>query len=273
MSHIKGVIAGRIERLEELIAVHEEIAGEEAIERADAASFDPGPEAERLRRSQAAKSRELRQTLELFLKMQAAREKRKTSTTEGTEGTEGRERRDQECANEADSGSRMGWGEAGQGTVEDGARIDHGRHGKHGRDGGRRASGRGGEWEPGGRDRRAGRRRADDSRPEENHGAGSGGRFGGGVWRGKKGASEANLEMIKQLMAQRFSDMPAARGRANEAKLRSPMSVLTGRPASLRTRLRPGIEGGAGMPGPARDSSRRPSPGSQVFGNPLVGVS
>ena len=90
MGYIKGVIAGRIERLEEMIAVHEEIAGEEAIELADAASFDPGPEAERLRRSQAAKSRELRQTLELFLKMQAAREKRKTFTTEGTEGTEGR---------------------------------------------------------------------------------------------------------------------------------------------------------------------------------------
>ena len=104
MGLIKRMIAGRIERLEELIAVHEEIAGEEAIELADAASFDPGPEAERLRRSQAAKSRELRQTLELFLKMQAAREKRKTFTTEGTEGTEGRERRNQECANEANSG-------------------------------------------------------------------------------------------------------------------------------------------------------------------------
>ena len=57
MSHIKAVIAGRIERLEEMIALHEEIAGEEAIELADAASFDPGPEAERLRRFQAAKSR------------------------------------------------------------------------------------------------------------------------------------------------------------------------------------------------------------------------
>ena len=149
MGLIKRMIAGRIERLEELIALHEEIAGEEAIELADAASFDPGPEAERLRRSQAAKSRELRQTLELFLKMQAAREKRKTFTTEGTEGTEEendgsgmRERsrfregqtedlhhrghgghggrgRDQECANEANSGSRTGWGGAGQGTVED----------------------------------------------------------------------------------------------------------------------------------------------------------
>src|SRR6478736_5324268 len=99
MVHIKGVIAGRIEGLEELIAVHEEIAGE-AVERADAASFDPGAEAERQRRSRAAKSRELRQVLELFLKMQAARERRKTSTTEGTRngGT-----REPNCANEADS--------------------------------------------------------------------------------------------------------------------------------------------------------------------------
>src|SRR5206468_12059923 len=83
------------------ISLHEEVAGEDAIERADAASFDPGPEGERLRRSQAAKSRELRQTLELFLKMQAAREKRKTFTAEGTEGGG---RRDQGCANEADPG-------------------------------------------------------------------------------------------------------------------------------------------------------------------------
>ena len=205
MGLIKGMIAGRIERLEELIAVHEEIAGEEAIERADAASFDPGPEAERLRRSQAAKSRELRQTLELFLKMQAAREKRKTSTTEGTEGerTTGSGMRERSRFREGqteeldhgrhgghgrkrttESGMRersrfrepdgKGWGGAGNGGGGRG-RFDHGW------DGGRRASGRGGGWEPGGRDRRAGRRRADDSRPEENHGAGSGGRFGGGV--------------------------------------------------------------------------------------------
>ena len=33
----------------------------------------------------------------------------------------------------------------------------------------------------------------------------------------KKAANEAKLEMIKQVMAQRFSDMPAARGCANEA--------------------------------------------------------
>ena len=121
------MIAGRIERLEEMIALHEEIAGEDAIELADAASFDPGPEAERLRRFQAAKSRELRQTLELFLKMQAARDKRKTFTTEGTEGTEGRETtesgmRERSQFREPDG---MGWGGAGNGGGGR-VRFDHG---------------------------------------------------------------------------------------------------------------------------------------------------
>ena len=50
MGLIKRMIAGRIERLEESISLFEEIAGEEAIDMADAASFDPGPEAERLRK-------------------------------------------------------------------------------------------------------------------------------------------------------------------------------------------------------------------------------
>ena len=35
----------------------------------------------------------------------------------------------------------------------------------------------------------------------------------------KKAASEANLEMIKQLMAQRFSDMPAARGARERSQI------------------------------------------------------
>lgn len=69
---IEGVIDEHIVRLEELISLHEEIAADEAIDRADAASFDPGPAAEKLRKHEAAKSRELRQTLELLLKMQAA---------------------------------------------------------------------------------------------------------------------------------------------------------------------------------------------------------
>ena len=256
MSHIKGVIAGRIERLEEMIAVHEEIAGEEAIELADAASFDPGPEAERLRRSQAAKSRELRQTLELFLKMQAAREKRKTFTTEGTEGTEGRERRNQECANEANSGrdkrktfttegtegtegrerrnqecaneansgSRMGRGGAGQGTVEE-ERIDHGFKTTDGTEGGGPRDEAGGGSREGGIGGRAGEGRTIPGRkriPARGAVGGSEERRGGE----KKAANEANLEMIKQLMAQRFSDMPAARG----ARERSQIAIADGCP-------------------------------------------
>ncbi len=72
---IENVIDEHIARIGELIALHEEIAAGEAIERADAASFDPGPVAEKLRRDQAAKSRQLRQELELVLKMQAAGKK------------------------------------------------------------------------------------------------------------------------------------------------------------------------------------------------------
>jgi hypothetical protein len=210
------VIAGRIERLEELIAVHEEIAGEEAVERADAASFDPGAEAERLRRSQAAKSRELRLTLELFLKMQAAREKRKTSTTEGTENTEGRERRDPESTNEADAGSRTESSETAQATGEedgfdsttggtegDGPRDEAGRRSQ--------AVGIAGRTIPG-------RKRITATGAVVGSEKGSKGE--------KKGASEANLAMIKEVMAQRFSDMPAAsRGRE-----RSRIAVAEGCP-------------------------------------------
>ena len=138
MTHIKGVIAGRIERLEEMIALHQEIAGQEAIERADAASFDPGPEAERLRRSRTAKGRELRQTLELFLKMQAARENGRPSPRRARWG---RGRRDQGCANEAESGGRMGGGEAGQGAVEEDLELTtEGTENTEG-EGGRRAAG------------------------------------------------------------------------------------------------------------------------------------
>ena len=114
---INGVIDGRIARLEERIALYEEVGDEEAAERADAASFDPGPEAEALRRRRSILTRELRQLIELILKMQAASRRasregdregeapaergadsevgipaggRKTFTAEGTEGTEER---------------------------------------------------------------------------------------------------------------------------------------------------------------------------------------
>ena len=200
--------------------------------------FDPGPGAERLRRSQAAKSRELRQTLELLLKMQAARDKRKISTSEGTEGTEGRGRRDPECANEADSGKdkrkslttegtegtegrrrgdqgcaneadsggRMGTCGEGSGTVEDRDELTtEGTEGGGPRDEAESVSREGGIGGRAGEGRTIpGRKRIPAREAVGGSEAGCGGE--------KKAPSEANLAMIKQLMAQRFSDMPAARG-------------------------------------------------------------
>jgi len=64
------LIDEQLARLEELLAVHEEIAGDEAGALADRASFDGSAGGERLRRMQTARSRELRQTLELLMKMQ-----------------------------------------------------------------------------------------------------------------------------------------------------------------------------------------------------------
>jgi hypothetical protein len=147
--------------------------------------------------------------LELFLKMQAAREKRKTSTTEGTEG---RERQDPGCANEADSGSRTGSGEEGQGTMEEDLRLTtEGTENTEGKVGGgpreevESVSGEG---------RIAGRAGAGRTIPGRKRIPARGAAGGSEKGRNgeKKGASEANLEMIKQVMAQRFSDMPAARG-------------------------------------------------------------
>ncbi len=55
----------------------------------------------------------------------------------------------------------------------------------------------------------------------------------------KKGANEAKLEMIKQMMAQRFSDMPAARG----GRERSRIAIADGSPD--------GVAGEATNPPPA----------------------
>jgi hypothetical protein len=63
------LIDEQLSRLEELLAAHEEIAGDEAAALADRASFDGSAGGERLRRSQTARSRELRQTLDLLIKM------------------------------------------------------------------------------------------------------------------------------------------------------------------------------------------------------------
>ena len=59
----------QVARLEELLEVHEEIAGDDPAELADCESFDGSAEGERLRRSLTAQRRELRQTLELLMKM------------------------------------------------------------------------------------------------------------------------------------------------------------------------------------------------------------
>jgi hypothetical protein len=60
----------QVARLEELLELHEEIAGDEAAELADRVSCDSSAAGERRRREQTAKGRELRQTLELLMKMQ-----------------------------------------------------------------------------------------------------------------------------------------------------------------------------------------------------------
>jgi hypothetical protein len=65
------------------LAVHEEIAGDEAAELADRASFDGSAGGERLRRMQTARSRELRQTLELLMKMQKGDDNRQAAGSGG----------------------------------------------------------------------------------------------------------------------------------------------------------------------------------------------
>ncbi len=60
----------QVARLEELLELHEEIAGDDAAELADRVSCDTSAAGERLRREQTARGRELRQTLELLMKMQ-----------------------------------------------------------------------------------------------------------------------------------------------------------------------------------------------------------
>jgi hypothetical protein len=69
---IQELVCDQVARVSELLAVHEEIAGDEAAELADRASCDGSNAGERLRRMQTARGRELRQTLELLTKIQEA---------------------------------------------------------------------------------------------------------------------------------------------------------------------------------------------------------
>ena len=63
--------------------MHEEIAGDETGELADRVSFDGSVAGERLRRMQTARGRELKQTLELLMKMRKGENNGQTASDRG----------------------------------------------------------------------------------------------------------------------------------------------------------------------------------------------
>jgi hypothetical protein len=69
---LRGVADREIERLEELLVDLEEIEGDDALERAEIASFSASDGAERLRRFQTARTRELLRTIDLLSKLRKA---------------------------------------------------------------------------------------------------------------------------------------------------------------------------------------------------------
>jgi len=69
---LRGVADREIARLEELLIDLEEIEGEDALELAEIASFSASDGAERLRRFQTARTRELLRTIELLAKLRKA---------------------------------------------------------------------------------------------------------------------------------------------------------------------------------------------------------
>ncbi|WP_337176242.1 hypothetical protein [Paludisphaera sp.] len=80
VAHLLAVVAAEIERLDARIAELEAADGDDAVETAERASFSPGDDAERLRRFQACRSRELMRTLDTLNRLRkeaAAREKDK----------------------------------------------------------------------------------------------------------------------------------------------------------------------------------------------------
>ncbi len=72
LCRIRKAMDERVERLEELLAEHEEIEADEAAERCDRAALDCSKEFERHRRYQSAKTRELLRTLDTLQKMRKA---------------------------------------------------------------------------------------------------------------------------------------------------------------------------------------------------------
>src|SRR2546423_1883997 len=90
----------QVARLEDLLELHEEIAGDEAAELADRVSCDTSVAGERLRREQTAKGRELRQTLELLMKMQ------KGENNDQATGNDGKEKDGEKPATETPAPAR-----------------------------------------------------------------------------------------------------------------------------------------------------------------------
>jgi hypothetical protein len=75
----------QVVRLEDLLDLQEEIASDDAVELADRVSCDTSAAGERLRREQTAKGRELRQTLELLMKMQKGENNGQATGDDGNE--------------------------------------------------------------------------------------------------------------------------------------------------------------------------------------------
>jgi len=79
---LRGVADREIERLEELLVDLEEIEGDDALELAEIASFSASDGAERLRRFQSARTRELLRTIELLAKLRKAEKPEKKASDE-----------------------------------------------------------------------------------------------------------------------------------------------------------------------------------------------
>lgn len=79
VAHLLAVATGEVERLEARIVELDAADGDDAVETAERASFSPGDDAERLRRFQAARSRELMRTIDTLNRLRkesAPREKK-----------------------------------------------------------------------------------------------------------------------------------------------------------------------------------------------------
>ncbi|WP_165072399.1 hypothetical protein [Paludisphaera rhizosphaerae] len=91
---LRAVVDGETDRLSERLAELEEVEGDDALERAEAASFLPGVEGERLRRYQSARARELFRAVQTLTKMRKDAAKHDHKTSSPLEG-EDRSRSDQ----------------------------------------------------------------------------------------------------------------------------------------------------------------------------------